>query len=147
MVASSRPRWHYSGAVLETQAKAAGPGNVFETAMGRAERATRRATEAIDSQIGSLSSLTEAARKARNAADLSVLGKNISNGDGSATGQLDVPEGSTFDQRAFDLAQRLHPPGGCPGAGCWHVRYRIQSGRQVDPGDRPDADRSAIAGA
>lgn len=101
--------------ILETQAKAQGFGEEFERAMNRGERATRRATEAIQSQIASLSSLTDAATKARKAADLSVLDDNVDK-DGFVTGsdgnrftvdgQVNVPAGYTFDQAAFLRAQR-----------------------------------------
>lgn len=99
--------------ILETQAKAAGFGDVFEDAMQRGERATRRATEAIQSQIASLSSLTDAARKAQGS--LSTLGSNTYDKDGFATdsngnrinitGQLNIPEGGYFDEQAFLRAQ------------------------------------------
>lgn len=69
---------------------------------------------AIQSQIGSLSSLTDAARKANE--ELSVLGKNTYDEDGFATdsngnrinitGQVNVPAGYELDVQAFLRAQQ-----------------------------------------
>lgn len=69
---------------------------------------------AIKSQIISLSSLTDAAKKANK--ELSILGSNTYDAQGFATdangnrinitGQLDIPEGYYFDEQAFLRAQQ-----------------------------------------
>ena len=74
-----------------------------------------QAKTAAESLVASLSSITDAATKARKASDLSVLGKNVGK-DGFVTGpdgnrftvngQVNVPDGYTFDQAAFLRAQR-----------------------------------------
>lgn len=75
----------------------------------------RRAKDGADSVVTSLSAITDAATKARKAADLSVLGKNVdkngfatdANGNTiSLTGQLNIPEGGSFDNAAFQRAQQ-----------------------------------------
>lgn len=71
---------------------------------------------------GSLSSVYEAATKARKAADLSVLGNVDSSGftlgpDGqrfTVSRQIDVPDGYTFDNAAFQRAQRSAALSGQP---------------------------------
>lgn len=83
----------------------------------------------LDAQAGSFGALGDAASaaaqkldvfsaagiKARNASDLSVLGKTGSlgkNSDGSAfgqTGQLNIPSGFHFDQQAFNRARAMNP--------------------------------------
>jgi tape measure domain-containing protein len=102
--------------ILETKAQAAGLGDAFESSMKRGEAATRKATEAINAQATSLSSVFDAWVKARNSTDLSVLGGNKYDKEGNAldssgnklviNGQVKVPEGAVFDQAAFDRAQR-----------------------------------------
>jgi tape measure domain-containing protein len=75
-----------------------------------------------NASVGSLGQMTDAmnvfgaaAIKARNAADLSVLGKTGSlgkNSDGSdfsQTGQLNIPEGGSFDQAAFNRDRAANP--------------------------------------
>ncbi len=76
--------------------------------------AMNNVSTAIQSQIGSLSSLTDAAKKANQ--ELSVLGKNMYDAQGFAldssgnriniTGQLNIPDGYTLDTQAFLRAQQ-----------------------------------------
>lgn len=99
--------------VLNIQAKAAGLGDAFVDSMTRSKTAIDSTTQALQSQIGSLSSLTDAARKAQGS--LSTLGKNVdkngfatdANGNTiSITGQLNIPDGGSFDNAAFQRAQQ-----------------------------------------
>lgn len=100
--------------ILNAQARAAGLGDVLVDAMDRSRAAIDLATNAADALAGSLSSVYDEATKARKAADLSVLGNVDSNGftlgaDGqrfTVNGQVQVPEGYTFDNAAFQRAQR-----------------------------------------
>lgn len=83
----------------------------------------KRAKDGADSVVASLSAITDAATKARKAADLSVLGKNVG-ADGFVTGadgqrftvggQVDVPAGFTFDNAAFQRAQQSAALSGLP---------------------------------
>ena len=100
--------------ILNTQAKAAGLGEVFVDAMQRTKVATDAAAESLNRLATSASSAYDEATKARKAADLSVLGNVDSSGftlgaDGqrfTVSRQIDVPDGYTFDNAAFQRAQR-----------------------------------------
>ena len=100
--------------ILNTQAKAAGLGDVFVDSMQRTKVATDAAAESLNRLATSASSAYDEATKARKAADLSVLGNVDSSGftlgpDGqrfTVSRQIDVPDGYTFDNAAFQRAQR-----------------------------------------
>jgi tape measure domain-containing protein len=88
------------GAILETRARVAGLGDEFERTMSRAEKATRRTTEALQEQrnamAGSLSSSVDGASRAR-----STVGGATYDDQGFATG----PDG-----QRITAGTQLQPP-------------------------------------
>lgn len=97
-------------------------GNAVIQLGSNATSAFKQITDGAAAAIGSFSSITDAARKANK--ELSVLGSNTYDAQGFATdsqgnrinitGQLDIPEGSSFDQQAFLRAQQSAALSGLP---------------------------------
>ncbi|MCC6560186.1 MAG: hypothetical protein IT478_02410, partial [Xanthomonadales bacterium] len=99
-----------------------GAGNAVIQLGTNATSAFKQITDGAAAAIGSFSSITDAARKANK--ELSVLGSNTYDAQGFATdsqgnrinitGQLDIPDGSSFDQQAFMRAQQSAALSGLP---------------------------------
>lgn len=142
------------GAILETRAKVAGLGDEFERSMGRAEKATRHVTEAMEEQrnalAGSLSSSFDATKDEARSTTGGAGGFLGGGGGGStatAGGQLQPPDNSGNWEFISDLSanagsQTVTLPDGrrVEGRGVANIGYWV---RKVTAGFGP---RAGLAG-
>jgi hypothetical protein len=144
------------GAILETRAKVAGLGDEFERSMGRAEKATRRATEAVEEQRNALAgSLSSSFDAAKDSARSTTGGTGFLGGSGAAPAvagsQLQPPDNSGNWEFISDLSanagsQTVTLPDGrrVEGRGVANIGFWV---RKVSAGFGPRAGIPAAAEA